>query len=108
MAERLKGSEMTPRRDDSHERSMWGRAARTVAHNATDATDCALLLEMLGLDPAIGRDRPTAAGTPSPVTAAPERHHSPPSAAAHTDGSPVDAARQRLLGSVATARALTT
>lgn len=97
---------MTSHRDDSDERSVWRRAARTVAHNAADATDCARLLEMLGLDPAIGLDRPTADGTPSPATKAPGRHQSPPTAA-RTDGSQVDATRQRLLTSIAAARALT-
>lgn len=35
----------------AHSTVQNARATRTVADHATDATDCAQLLEMLGLDP---------------------------------------------------------
>lgn len=42
------------------------RAARTVAHHAIDAEDCAELLEMLGLDPKKGKapEMPMVSSTP--------------------------------------------
>ncbi|MPZ81783.1 MAG: hypothetical protein GEV28_15810 [Actinophytocola sp.] len=44
------------------------RAARTLAHHATDATDLARLLDMLGLSAAEGREPPeeSAAADPTP------------------------------------------
>lgn len=41
-------------------------ATRTVASNSTDATDCAELLEMLGLDPGEGRSGRQGSAVPSP------------------------------------------
>lgn len=41
-------------------------AAKTVAVNAVDASDCAELLEMLGLDPGEGRSDRQGSAVPSP------------------------------------------
>ncbi|GLZ40511.1 hypothetical protein [Actinokineospora sp. NBRC 105648] len=40
-----------------HNAEQCSRAARTVADHADDAADCQRLLDMLGLDPALGKQR---------------------------------------------------
>ncbi|OLR90164.1 hypothetical protein [Actinokineospora bangkokensis] len=41
--------------EHAHNTEQASRATRTVADHASDAADCQFLLEMLGLDPALGK-----------------------------------------------------
>ncbi|GAA2972314.1 hypothetical protein GCM10010483_15560 [Actinokineospora diospyrosa] len=38
-----------------HNAEQCSKAARTVADHSSDAADCLRLLDMLGLDPALGK-----------------------------------------------------
>lgn len=98
---------MTAQDDGPAQRAVRRGAVWTVAHNAVDAVDCAMLLEMLGLDPADGRATDAACVVPAPAPAPAPRSMSRAATPStpRTSGSPVDAVRQRLLTTLTAARA---